>query len=573
MADALRQLLADFIVRVDEENALAKGQKDVDAFAASLRKLDNTAKQIGASVSTSLARALLPMAGAGGGGQLLGPGGGGIAGLLGPGGSDPFAAFHNLGRGAGGGRSGIEFGFRDIDAGAQRIAGAFGRAFDALTSFKTAMAAFAGGVVVSQIKALVDQIGGIGEEAARLGVTSAEFQRLDVLAQQNATSVSALGTAFRVLGNAAAQPTKETAEAFATLGITVKDASGQIRSRQDLFFETAEALADVSNETTRAALAQDVFGRGATELLPLLSQGSAGIRAQREEISKLPVVSDSAIAAADRFGDRWPMVMLRLKAVAGDVLEKYVLPAMEGLLTLVDKLATEMPKLLRPINFWAIGIAGLVVALSPLLVQLQMLIGLAGGGGAVLRTMAAGFGRLMLSIAPVLAAFLALEDVIVFFMGGKSLTGQMLQGLFGEGFTKHMDELRDAAKDMWGWITGENVQLSGKTSALLAEIGEGLRLMVHDVLAMIPGSGRTAGLEGLRDYEQRRSEGYNSPLSSFFGGINPNDPFYANAPGKERKGDTTIVINNPPPGEAQAIAGQVRNVLDRDRNADLANVQ
>ena len=49
----------------------------------------------------------------------------------------------------------------------------------------------------------------------------------------------------------------------------------------------ADGLANVADGNMRASLAQDIFGEGGFKMLPLLSQGSAGLRSQREEAERL----------------------------------------------------------------------------------------------------------------------------------------------------------------------------------------------------------------------------------------------------------------------------------------------
>ena len=55
---------------------------------------------------------------------------------------------------------------------------------------------------------------------------------------------------------------------------------------------------------TKAALAQDVFGRAGTELLPLFAEGEAGMAALREQARGLGIVmSGNAAAGAADFND------------------------------------------------------------------------------------------------------------------------------------------------------------------------------------------------------------------------------------------------------------------------------
>lgn len=557
MTESLRQLVADFVVRVDADGAMKRGEAGINSLKAKFQSLDSTVQKTGQSTQGFFARLGASMRGLGGGGGL------GIGGAI-------NASSAGIGRGISGAVAGI-------------------------ATLQNGLAALAGGFIGSQIKSLIDDIGGIGEEAARLGVANDEFQRLRVLAEQNATSVQALGTAFRTIGKSAVDPTKETTAAFQKLGVAVKNSDGTFRARNDLFFDSAMALADVQNESERATLAQQLYGRSAIELLPLLSQGSEGIRNQRAELEKLPVVTDAAIEAADHFGDEWPKTMLRLKAVAGEVLLKVVLPALEALLKVVNVLSEGFVKLTKTFSPMTIGLAALVVGMSPLVSQFRMLIALGGGWGSLVKSVVGSAWKMTKALAPAVAAFLVLEDVFTFFAGGDSLIGRGLEKAFGPGVKKTIDDLRDAAKELWAWLSGEKTDLS-KFGSLVNEIGQAIKLMIHDALVALGLRGGEMGLAGLDAYEKRQAQtggatmvpnarggetamAFNPATGAFMPVPTPlAAPAPAVAPGQygpppPPAGDISITINNPAPGEGLKLAGQVKGVLQRPPDAVLGTVQ
>ncbi len=505
--EALRQIIASFTVEVDRAGALPKGERAVNSLALALRQLDSQANKTAASVSTALARVSTSLArvGAGAGGRP-----GGALALLGAGGADPFAAYHKMFAGLGGAGGGGKGGglFDNLIPGPDGLA-RFGGFVKGLANIQTIFAALGATAAFGALKGVVDTIGGIGERATKLGVATDEFQRLDVLAKQNNTSVEALGTAFRTLAGNAVSPTKEATAAFKQLGVTVKADDGTFKTRQDLFFETAGALADISDETVRADLAQKLYGRSALEMSALLSEGSDGIARQRAELAKLPVVGLSAIKAADGFSDSWEAMKLRLMAVAGPVLEKVVIPAMNALVVLVNTLADAFGKLKLDTGLLAAGLVLLGPKLLSLYRTMGLLVGLSGGFRGMLSGIGGGLKALRYSTGALVAQFLLLEDIFTFFAGGDSLTGRGLDALFGDGVAKGVQktigEITAAFKDLWNWVLGDGA--GQKAKALFGEIGQGLRLMVNDALALIPGSGRTAGIEGLNAFDEKDRTG------------------------------------------------------------------
>ena len=90
---------------------------------------------------------------------------------------------------------------------------------------------------------------------------------------------------------------------FEALGISVTNADGSMRSANDVFYETIDALGQVKNETERDAMAMDIFGRSAQDLNPLIIQGSKTLKAYADEAHNVGYVLDdealSALGAVD----------------------------------------------------------------------------------------------------------------------------------------------------------------------------------------------------------------------------------------------------------------------------------
>ena len=68
-------------------------------------------------------------------------------------------------------------------------------------------------------------------------------------------------------------------------------------SPEQQFQTLANALAGVENASEKAALAQKVFGKAGTELLPLFAEGEAGMAALREQAQSLGIVMSTEAAA------------------------------------------------------------------------------------------------------------------------------------------------------------------------------------------------------------------------------------------------------------------------------------
>lgn len=90
---------------------------------------------------------------------------------------------------------------------------------------------------------------------------------------------------------------------FEALGVSVTNADGSMRSANDVFYETIDALGKVKNETERDAMSMDIFGRSAQDLNPLIIQGSKTLKDYADEAHNMGYVLDdealSALGAVD----------------------------------------------------------------------------------------------------------------------------------------------------------------------------------------------------------------------------------------------------------------------------------
>lgn len=114
------------------------------------------------------------------------------------------------------------------------------------------------------------------------------------------------------------------AEKFKDLGISIKDANGQMRSMDEVFWESIDALGKIANETERDQKAMELFGKSAKELNPLIEAGSSGFKSLADEASKVGyVMSDDTLGKFNAFQDnldRMSNVAQAAKQALGGVL-------------------------------------------------------------------------------------------------------------------------------------------------------------------------------------------------------------------------------------------------------------
>ncbi len=205
----------------------------------------------------------------------------------------------------------------------EKRANAFGQKFSGgLSLAKGALVGFAAAVGVDAITGAItralDYASSLGEVAQQLGVTTDALQEYRFAATQAGLSQEdmdqALSQLTRRIGEAASG-TKAQAQAFEMLGISVRDANGNIIQAGDAIPQIAEALKDVQSPAERAALLMDLFGRSGQKLEPLLAGGAAGVNGLRDAARELGIVlSSKQIQSADDAADKLAAVKQVLEA-------------------------------------------------------------------------------------------------------------------------------------------------------------------------------------------------------------------------------------------------------------------
>lgn len=168
-----------------------------------------------------------------------------------------------------------------------------------------------GGGIVGGLMAMTKQAATYGGEIAKAskktGMATEDISRLRYAAERSGVGFGGLESALARMARSASGAAGGAAmysEAYDRLGVSVTDANGELKGGEQLFREVAEGLKNVSNDTERAALAQEIFGRSGAQLLPLLNEGEAGIKKLGDRAEQLGMVlSGKAAKDSKRFNN------------------------------------------------------------------------------------------------------------------------------------------------------------------------------------------------------------------------------------------------------------------------------
>ena len=158
--------------------------------------------------------------------------------------------------------------------------------------------------------------------------------------------------------------------AFETLGVAVRDANGELRDSNVVFYEVLTALSQIPNETERDTLAMDIFGKSADQLAGIIDDGGAALQQYGAEAENLGLILDTeTLQGLNDVND----TIDKLKAQAGAELAKAGAEALEALTPVLETVIDKLSQLFEWIGNLdesqmqtLLTIAAVVAAISPI---------------------------------------------------------------------------------------------------------------------------------------------------------------------------------------------------------------
>jgi TP901 family phage tail tape measure protein len=172
---------------------------------------------------------------------------------------------------------------------------------------------------------------------------------------------------------------ENTEKPLSDLGLSLNQLVGKKPDEQ--FDLIATALANIQDPTTKAALAQEMFGKSGTQLLPMLAEGAAGLEKMKKEAVDLGLVmSTDAAKKANEFNDSLTSLKGSLQGVRntiGAALIPVLLPLIEnitGVLKHIKDWAINNPGLAKGLAVVALAVGVLATVFGPLIIALPFII-------------------------------------------------------------------------------------------------------------------------------------------------------------------------------------------------------
>ena len=294
----------------------------------------------------------------------------------------------------------------------------------------------ASGAMFAWANSIFNTIDPMVQLSRETGVSLESIQELGYAASVNGSSLDAVSASVREMTKRIGEfeqlgtgPAKEVVE---NLGISFRDANGEIKAADQVMLELTDTMAGMSESERMNVL--DKLGIDPS-MIQLLSSTSEEVEGLRARAQRLGVVTQEQGGAVDSYNDSLTTLRFGMQGIQNMVAVGFA-PMMGDLVDrFVNLLEANQDLIMNGLNWLGEVVAstmGMLERMWPVLAAVAV-------GFAIAKVAAIGFGGVMSIIlsplvlwtAGILGAILIIDDLIVAFQGGKSVIADFFESFFG----------------------------------------------------------------------------------------------------------------------------------------------
>ena len=197
-------------------------------------------------------------------------------------------------------------------------------------------------------------------------------------------------------------------DVFESLGVSITNADGSMRSATDVWYDSLAALSQIKNETERDALSMELFGKSAMDMAGIVDDGGAALQEYGQEAEDLGLIlSQDSVDAANQFNDAMDQLKARTAQAfleAGASLAETLVPALEKLVEIATQVLQWFASLDGGTQAFILTVLGLVAAISPIAGIISAITGVAAALNVAMLPMIATIGGIVVGIGLLVAA-------------------------------------------------------------------------------------------------------------------------------------------------------------------------
>jgi phage-related protein len=376
--------------------------------------------------------------------------------------------------------AGLEKSLQRVDKEATGLQGTFNRLKGITSGLGGAFGALLPAAGIAGLTALgkraIDTADNLNDLSQRTGVGVESLSKFGAAAADSGSSVDEVAKAMGRLARGVVDPASKANEALRSIGVSSTDASGKIKSMDQIMLDVADRFAKMPDGAQKTALAMDLFGKSGANLIPMLNQG-------RDALGQYSATTDTHRAqAADKFHDSINAVA---RAVAGPFNQ-----AITALLPLITQVAQGIASFAQwfsglpgPVQAAIAGIAALTAGLIALAPAISALITIGGAlgavfaGGGIFATLAGTLGAVVPVITAIGTALSGLLPILVAVFTGPAGWVALLVAA-GVAIYAFRDQIAGAFQAIGQVITGAATAF---TSTFITPVQTGFQMLVNGI--------------------------------------------------------------------------------------------
>lgn len=334
--------------------------------------------------------------------------------------------------------------------------------------------ALTAGIFVELTNHIREEAAALQDTSEQTGLATDEIQAWTLAANLGGASAQDFTNGIRKLSKELATGVDESGQQsklFKNLDIDTRNADKSVRSLSDVLPEIAEKFKGLKTGAEKSALAQQIFGKAGSKLVPLLSQGAEGVANLKKQLDELGGgFSKEAIENADAYDDA--LIKLNFSFFGlKSLLATSVFPLLADVVTTVTKGVVQFRNWLKE-----------TTTLSTAVKALAFIVG---------RSLLLALAPFILPGLKFLAIFLAVDDLIGFLEGKDSEIGHILTEWFGEDTTNDIrsffNSMKEVAagtlggiRDLWRMLTADTEAEHDKATASFFRSTEGMSAAIDN---------------------------------------------------------------------------------------------
>ena len=341
-----------------------------------------------------------------------------------------------------------------------------------LTGFSVAITASVG-ALVAFVASNTEAADALLDMSAETGISVESIQELGFAAEMSGSSAEAMSASLAGLSKVAGDAARDLGrgkKAFEDLGISVKDANGNVKNADVLFNELRESFARLGTDrnTQKSIIAS--LGLDASTL-QMLNSTTEEIEDLIGTARQLGIVTTEQAQTAADFQDSLGIAKFAVAALSQQIAINLA-PATQKITDGFVNFLIANRELIKGGFQWLgeviLATAGFFVRLTPLIlgmVSAFVVAKLITGGFASMMT--ALFSPVVMATIGIAAMLVVIDDLVAAFNGGKSVISDVFMNSFGIDIVPIMHDINDAFKAMVNSVISILQSLFNYWSAML----------------------------------------------------------------------------------------------------------